>query len=382
MRLAGLEKVLVIGASADSSTKDVETGWLEALTHAGYSPYLYSLRNRLKMWTDIIAMLKGGLNCRDCGSQLKEPVEHMSHFDQITVMQAASECAVHEAIRSEASWVLIISGCSLHPNAAAMLQKLKLPVVTVVTESPYNDKDMLDLAKVSTIVGVNDMASVSHFKKHSGGGSALYLPTAFTRSIHTPGKADPDKASDVFFCGTGFDERAALFGAVNWEGIDFKLAGFWPTNQSNIVVPDAIEERLGQVKIGYDARLAPFVIEGLLDNRDTVEWYRAAKIVLSVHRQYDGSAWSLGPRVYETAAVGAFQIIDDRRPEVFEIFGDSIPRFRADDSEHLEWTIRYWLARPDQRAAKAAEAQKLVQDHSYDNRLARLEDYIIRMTTS
>lgn len=368
-------RVLCVGSAADSSIRDVERGWVAALERAGHNVRVYSLNSRLKMYGDWFRVRMEGVACPE-GHAAVDPDPTFT-ADQVTIMQAASECVVHEALRHNAEMAIIISGCSFHPNGAAFLQQIGVPVVTIATESPYNDLDMVDLARVSTIVGTNDRRSVEHFERLAGQ-AALYLPTAYDSERHTPGPADADKVCDVFFCGTGFDERARLFAATDWSGIDFRLAGFWPTGEDGEVIPTATEERLGQIKIGHDARLTPFLARGLIDNDEAVEWYRSAKIVLATHRD-DGRGSSIGPRVYEAAAVGAFQIADDSRPELGEIFGDSIPTFRAGDPDHLRWTVRYWLDRPALRQDRASEARSRVRGQSYDDRLATLMALIGRL---
>lgn len=350
-------RILMVGASADSSTLDVEVGWFTGLTREGHEVYNYSLRNRLKLWAEFFGMTR--------------PDD--KNLDQFKVMEAASDCVLHEAVRWRAEMVLIISGCSFHPNAAAMCQRVGIPVVSIMTECPYNDKDMTDLASVSTILTVNERTSLPFFESlmDKDGQKALYLPTAYNANTHIPGPADENYASDVFFCGTGFDERTKLFEETNWEGIQFCLAGFWPTDAENEVIPTEKEKRLGQIKIGHSPTLARHLVAGLLDNEETIKWYRGAKIVLATHRN-DARAESVGPRIYEAAALGVFQISDDCRPELAELFGDAIPTFRAGDPEHLAWTIRYWLSRPQERREKALEARERVLDHSYDNRVLQL----------
>lgn len=373
-------RVIVVGAAADSSIRDVERGWVRALERAGHDVRLYNLNARLKLYGDWFRVVMEGARCRE-GHVAIDP-EPGFIADQVTIMQAASECVAHEALRHRAEMAVIISGCSFHPNGAAFLQAIGVPVVTIATESPYNDADMVDLARISTIVGTNERRSVPHFAALAGE-AATYLPTAYDTDRHAPGPIEPDKACDVFFVGTGFDERARLFAETDWSGIDFKLAGFWPTGEDGEVIPTATEARLGQIKIGHDARLARHLARGLIDNDEAVAWYRSARIVLAIHRDavvprsgamvgMVGRGESIGPRVYEAAAVGAFQIADDSRPELAELFGDSIPTFRAGDPEHLRWTIRYWLDRPALRQDRASEARQRVRGHSYDDRLMAL----------
>lgn len=371
-------RVLLVGAAADSSIRDVEYGWHQALKRAGHDVRLYNLNTRLKLYSEWMRLRMEGLACPSCDASVMEPDGLFA--DQVTIMAAASECVIHEALRHGSEMAVIISGCSFHPNGAAFLQRAGIPVVTVVTESPYNDADMVDLARVSTIVATNERQSVPHFQRHAGE-AALYLPTAYDRERHTPGPPEAGKQCDVFFVGTGFDERAKLFAETDWSGIDFRLAGFWPTGEDGEVIPTAQEARLGQVKIGHDARLAPFIARGLIDNAETVRWYRSARIVLAVHRD-DGRGESIGPRVYEAAACGAFQLADDSRPELTDLFGESIPTFRAGDPEHLAWTVRYWLARPEQRQRLAEYARRLVAQHSYDDRLATLTALIRRLRSA
>jgi glycosyltransferase involved in cell wall biosynthesis len=260
--------------------------------------------------------------------------------------------------------------------------------VTVGTESPYNDKDSEDLASVSTVFGVNDLASVDRMAAVTArkGGAALYLPTAWTRGVHEPAPPSAERVSDVFFCGTGFDERGDLFSAVDWEalGVRFRLAGFWPGSDQEVVTPSPEERRLGQVPIGHWPGLKKYMAAGLVDNRELPGWYASAKIVLSVHRSYrpededDGvaQALSVGPRVYEAAACGAFQLCDDSRPELAEIFGESVPTYEAGNADDLAAKVLFYLGQPELRREMALEAMERVARHSYDDRLTKLVTFI------
>jgi len=240
---------------------------------------------------------------------------------------------------------------------------------------------MEDLCRVSSVFTVNDRLSLPNFEAIAAGveGSALYLPTAYDRDVHVPVEAgrfqEDGKFSDVFFCGTGFDERARLFAQADWSGIDFALTGFWPESEQASVIPDQVEARLGQISIGYDKRLKPFLRGGLQDNRDLAQWYRQTKVVLSVHRDYPG-AQAVGPRVYEAAAIGAFQVCDDSRPELVDLFGDTVATFPAGDEGEMLGVIRYYLDRPKMRAEMANAARERVLGHSYDDRLTTLVNHI------
>jgi spore maturation protein CgeB len=199
-----------------------------------------------------------------------------------------------------------------------------------------------------------------------------YLPMAYNPAVHTPGEAEADLASDVLFIGTGFPERKDLLNAVDWAGIDFKLmGGFWDTE-------GAIEGR---------ATLNP---TGVVQNAESVRYYRSALVNLNLHRTTTiygdtahiapGEAESLGPRAYELAACGAFQLIDDSRSELVDVFGDALPTFRAWDSGDLGRQVRHYLKRPDARARHVRAALEAVRPHTWHARAGQMLNTLLNWT--
>src|SRR4030065_2583401 len=96
----------------------------------------------------------------------------------------------------------------------------------------------------------------------------------------------------------------------------------------------------------------------LVDNAELIKYYCGTKIALNHHRTIVGKdsrgeelhidqAYSLGPRAYEIAACGAFQLCDDTRPELQEVFGDSVATYR--DGGDLRDKIAYYLSHDDER---------------------------------
>ena len=83
-------------------------------------------------------------------------------------------------------------------------------------------------------------------------------------------------------------------------------------------------------------------------------------------------AYSLGPRAYEIAACGAFQLCDDQRPELHDIFNGSIPTYK--DAADLQDKIGYYLAHDAEREALRAESLKRVQACSF---VERARDIVI-----
>ena len=85
-----------------------------------------------------------------------------------------------------------------------------------------------------------------------------------------------------------------------------------------------------------------------------------------------GEAYSVGPRTYELAACGLYQISDGERPELQEIFGDTIPTFST--PEQLEREVRWALANPHERRQQARRQHAAVQGHSVTDRMRTLLD--------
>ena len=162
------------------------------------------------------------------------------------------------------------------------------------------------------------------------------------------------------FIGTRYPERAALFDAVDWSGINF-------------VERSVSTERRGDLTA---------ILNSVTDNRDTAAYYRGAKIVINHHRTSadlasgthiaHDAAQSLGPRAYEIAACGAFQLCDDSRDEYYDVFGADAPTYRSGDAADLERQLRHYLANDSERERWIAAMRDAVTPHSWINRAAQL----------
>lgn len=276
-------------------------------------------------------------------------------FDPYAV---AAHAIVGRAIWREVDWVVAVTGQNLHFGAVGTLRKAGIKTALLCTESPYltMERERFD-AQLYDVVFTNDKSAI-----HLFGTLAVYLPAAYNPAVHHPHGAGAEDAPDVFFVGSGFEERKELFGGVDWTGINFKVAGtLWDGNTSTDVI-----------------------LSRLMDNAQACLYYRASKINLNHHRttmDYNsgqhlpaGVAWSLGPRAYEIAACGGFQLIDDSRPEAREVFGASLATYRAGDSASLEREIRYWLAHPQERRARAEAQRAAILPHSWHARAGAMLD--------
>lgn len=242
--------------------------------------------------------------------------------------------------------VIAVSGHNYHLKDVDALRKVGIKTAVILTESPYFGELEEKIAERYDVAFTNERRSTERLGAH-------YLAHAYDPQVH---RADGPRgyAADVVFIGSFFDERRALFNAVDWTGIDCVMRGHDMSETPRDVTPNA----------------------------EAAAYYRGARISLNHHRTTTShgsgehirpdEAESLGPRAYEISACGGFQLMDDSRAERFAVFGDCVPTYRAGNSEDLERQVRYWLAHPDERARIAAEMHAAVLPHSWTQRATQL----------
>lgn len=347
--------MLLVGAGASVSVKDVENGYFAAFKEMGVDVKLYLLDRHLataKRWLN--------LKWRDRG----KPYDQRPTWPD-AIYRAGVE-ALEMALRFEVDWVLAISGMFLHPDVLEMMRRAGLRTAVLFTESPYDDIKQGPIARLADMCWTNERTSVNYLRQFNS--RVGYLRAAYDPVRHTPvAKVDTSvPAHDVVFVGTGFQERIDILSAVDWSGIDLGLYGTW-----TLLAPKH--------------KLRQYLKGGLLDNEKTVALYRQATIGLNLHRTSIDyakvgaritDAESMNPRAYELAACGVFQVSDGRR-EVHETFGSSVPTFSA--AGELEEKIRRFLDAPGARSGLATAARRCIEPHTFAARaaqvLADLEQY-------
>lgn len=117
------------------------------------------------------------------------------------------------------------------------------------------------------------------------------------------------------------------------------------------------------------ASLAPFH-RGYALSESMLQVLSSVKISINTHG--DTMRYGVNLRLFESAALGAFQIVDDR-PGVAEYFtvGEHLVTFS--DSKDLQEKVRYYLAHDEERLRIAAAArQHVLAHHRYGQRVARV----------
>lgn len=245
----------------------------------------------------------------------------------------------------------------------------KIIMACYITESPYINEVTDSFANYMDVIFTNEKNDVAR-RDPKGERFIFYLPHSYSPSVHYPAPVAKKYQRDVFFCGTMYPERAKLLSGVNWSGIDALLQGSW-----QLAEPE-----------DYDKTKAfGITVDSPMPNAEVAEYYRGSKISINMGRVYGwtpqldelsidpNAAYSMGPRIVESAACGAF-ILSEPRPEIVDTFGDSIPTFT--DSAQLQSMIHYFLENETERNEKAAQSLKIATGMTYANRAAFVSDIL------
>jgi spore maturation protein CgeB len=248
--------------------------------------------------------------------------------------------------------LFIVSAFFLPPELYEICRARGMRVVTILTESPYEDDNQARIAAWADVATVNDPTNLAQFP-----GNTHYLPHAYDPDVHSPGPVEPGYESDFCFVGTAYPERIKFFEAVDWSGLDVALAGNWS-------------------ELGDGSPLLPFLtheLDACCPNDEAVRLYRATQVGCNVYRtsaQRDdlSDGWAMGPREVELAATGTF-FLTQARGENREVL-PMVPTFESPGD--LSEQVRWWLAHPDKRADVATKAREAVADRTFAANTGRL----------
>ncbi len=337
-------RILIAYPGPTHSTFDVAAGYEKALAALGHTVYGFPYQSWLGFY----------------GVALEhwETVNPKYQRSLGDVSLHSSEKLIIAACVFVPEVVLIVSGTALHAHAYRLLHNLGLPVALLLTESPYEDeiqKKFIEQGRVAHAF-TNERQSVEWLSE--SGAPVTYLPHSYDPDVHKPIETNGEHASDVFFHGTLWPERTQLFGQLGGLPYDIRLSG---------------------IKVAQ-----PRDDGTLVDNANLARLYNGAAICLNHHRTTTRklgehiepfAASSIGPRAYEIAACGGFQLCDDTRPELWEVFGESVPTYASADD--LAERIKHFMTRPEKRRTLADLARLRVQGCTFEQRARDIVEPIL-----
>lgn len=345
-------KILLSYPGHRFSTFDVAYGYEKALKALGHEVHIFDYHVRIHHWAESLLLREEKM------SKERRRAHPLATQGKISLL--ASEGLITEALFIVPDVVLIVNGLSLHRRAYDGLRQLSIPVVLLLTESPYADHIQAVVATKGHAEALltNDKNSVLPLREATGL-PVEYLPHSYDPAIHKPRPDMSDRReykSDVFFHGTLWPDRIEILQSLEPLADDYVI-------------------RLSGVEAAGNEPPDPDL---LMPNEELALFYNATRIAINHHRTaigddgngnlqviQPGQAYSLGPRAYEISACGAFQLCDDTRPELSEVFGDTIATY-ANGS--LVDKTEYYLKNDGERLEMAEAARKRVEPCTFENR--------------
>lgn len=347
-------RVLFVWTAAEFSIMDVARGYRDAFVRAGHDVVDFRLYERFKF-------IEASMRNSNVRETLHAARPDDPNLFEMEVSKIATETVIIEAMKMKPDLVFIVSALGFHPNGLWLLKTWNeqlqasepgFKCAVLFTESPYEDKGQANFASIYPAMTVfcNDKFSAAKHGWH-------YLRHAHDPLIHRPVAPDEEKACDVLMIGTGWPERQAFFEAIDWTGINLRIAGLWPGLHGD----------------DCESPLKPYYVFGCIDNEHTPALYCGAKVNLNMHRRSD-VAYSVGPRVIELAACGAYQLTDYRLEldDLFPSVGGELWIDTFETSFELSERIRFALANPEWRRIMAEKQRAAVVSETFDHRLVEI----------
>ncbi len=325
---------MVVSSFHISSTRDVWLKTCSGLKANGVTVIPFDLMRRLALYSFL----------RD-KVELSKKHELPRDWDPTTL---SYEVILGAAVYHDADWVIVTSPQYFPIDIARMLRKVGIKTAAMWTECPYEDTIHTPItASAFDASFVNDKNSLMLFESFCE--QVLYVPHSYDPDLHYPSAEEAEDT--IVFVGTGYQSRVQFMRKVEWP-VKLDLYGWWPKEW-----------------LRYDdKRLRPSLRSTHPTTpQETADLYRKSAASFSMHREMryagtdeaimDGEAYSLGPRNWELAASGCFQI-SDARPELTDVFGDTVPLYEtpAEMSALFKRAFREPSWRKDMAAAQRERA--------------------------
>ncbi len=376
-------KILTVASPHAVATRDVYTGHLAAFKKVlgPENVMSYDIIKRFNLFTHFTEWLETNI-LRTEETGVKVPRSFASNMLAAEPVFGAAHCFNGE-LGNRADVVYLVSPMYFPMTMVELLRATGFKVWAYFTECPYEDEFWSRAqAPLMDACFVSDRQSLPRFRMFNE--NSHYLPHAYDPEVHYPRRdtrtyyttqggrewsrssppvalPPPNDHDHVTFVGTGFPSRQAFLESVDWTDIDLRLWGNW-------------------WQVEDESPLAPYVRRRLVENHTTAAIYRGSKIGVSMHRSErfyrtggvidPNEAYSIGPRAFELAACGLFQL-SDSRPELVDVFGEgNVPTFET--PEELERLVRYYLKHDDEREAIARHNLEAVQGHTFEARARQM----------
>jgi glycosyltransferase involved in cell wall biosynthesis/spore maturation protein CgeB len=291
-----------------------------------------------------------------------------SHPQVETVVSSSLGEALSRAREAQCNLFIAFDGEELHRGICRRLATLCGRSLLWVTEDPYEIAFNSENAAIFDLVFTNDSASVARY-----GEKGRHLPLAASPDLHfLDVQEDEACLYDLFFAGTAWPNRVAMLKQMfdRIEGLKTKLV--LPHNE-HLPPPS---RTLSLPESAYSWRMS---------NAQFVQFANRSRVVLSLHRVFSASpggspmAATPGPRLFEVAMAGGFQLVDLSLPETADYFEEGREFVGFTSPADAVEKLGYYLTHPQERLTIARAAQtRATAHHTYRQRV----DYLLSEAAS
>ena len=295
-------------------------------------------------------------------------------------MQHAIAAVLEETLQKPSDYVLLLNGFVLRSYCHEFFSELKAAGRTIVgwqIDDPYYlDKSARFLDQLDVVFTV-DSAALPLYRQR--GKKSAFLPLACDPELHRR----PDEPAGKYRCDVSFI-GAPFAGSRRVRLID-ELAPLLSRQNTRIIGATDIDS--WRKSLTRFAELEHCIVDERIRADEAAKYFSAARINLNVHKDSFGHVWdrntariearSPSERTFAIAGCGGFQLIDDTRPDLFEMFepGKEIVTFA--DADDLAGKITHYLGHEDERRAIALAGQaRAYAAHTYAHRLRALLDFL------
>lgn len=267
-----------------------------------------------------------------------------------------------QAQANQCNLFIAFDGEELHKGICARISALCGRSVLWVTEDPYEKAVNIENSALFDLVFTNDSASVAAY-----GAKGRHLPLASCTEMHfLPVRDEDDYLYDLFFAGTAWPNRVNLIKQMHRriEGLKTKLV--LPHNEH---LPSPAQS----------LSLPPSAYSWRMPNSQFIQFANRSRVVLSLHREFTASpggspmAETPGPRLFEVALAGGFQLVDMSLAETGQYFEDGKEFIGFSSPDDAVEKLEHFLSHPAERKAIAEAAQaRALSFHRYEHRVEKL----------
>jgi len=283
-----------------------------------------------------------------------------SHVDVELIINPVLGEAMYLANLHRCNLFIAFDGEELHSEICRRLAKICGKSILWVTEDPYELAINKINSKFFDLVFSNNSSSVISY-----GEKGRHLPLAACNEMHySPIRKNKECIYDLFFAGTAWPNRVDFIKNImpHLEGIKTKI--ILPHNK-HITAP-----KLGFPDSFYSWRIS---------NSQFIQFANRSRVVLSLHREFTVSqdgfpiADTPGPRFFEIALAGGFQLVDMSLSESTNYFEEGKEFIGFTSPNDAVNKLQHYLHEPNERISIALAAQvRAHKEHLYQHRVSQM----------